>query len=242
MRMLFVGLDPLAGLRQAGGSRDPEPAAAAALAELAGASGIRISYWGERGGVQERDVRLLKEVVRGTFVLRIPPRDEGLRLALAVRPDAVLLAPDSREGVGVAIGLDVEDRREELAPLLETLRSGGIQPGLTVDPIPGQIKAAQRAGAAWILVHAGRLSWAAGEAARAAEHEALVNAAKVAHRLGMPVHVGGGLGYQTAPIVGRIGEIEGVHLGQSLIARSALVGIAEAVREARRLLQSEAAG
>jgi pyridoxine 5-phosphate synthase len=138
--------------------------------------------------------------------------------------------------------MDVEDRREELAPLLETLRSAGMQAGLTVDPVPGQIKAAQRAGAAWVLVHAGRFAWAAGEPARAAEYEALINAAKVAHRLGMPVHVGGGLGYQTAPIVGRIGEIEGVHLGQSLIARSALVGIAEAVREARRLLQSEAAG
>ncbi len=236
MTTLFVGLDPIVTLRQAGGTRDPDPVTAASLAELAGAGGVRITCRGDRGGVQERDLRLLRELVRGILNVWMPPRDEFLKLALALRPDMVTLVPEGREGTGAERGLDVEDRREELLPQIEALKAGGIVAGVSIDPLPTQVKAAHRAGASLVLLHTGRFCWAADDVGRAAEFEALTNAAKIAHRLGLLVHAGGGLTYYSVVPVSRITEIEAVQVGHSLIARAALVGIGEAVRELRRAL------
>jgi pyridoxine 5-phosphate synthase len=212
------------------------------MAELAGAEGVRISWQGEREAVTERDLRVLREIVRGMFALCVPPRDDCLKAALTIRPDVVILAPENRGGLDVARGLDVEDRREEVGQIVEALKGGGIFPSLVVDALPSQIKAAQRVGARGILLHTGRFCWAHEDAGRAAEYEALTNAAKVAHRLGLVVHAGGGLTAQTAGLVARLGEVEGIHVGHSLVARAALVGMGEAVREFRRLLGPGGAG
>ena len=237
MTTLVVGLDQLAALRDAGGARDPEPVVAAALAELAGVGGVRVTCGRERGGIQERDVRLLREVTRTALLLRMPPQDDFLKLALAVRPDVVTLIPGQREGLGAERGLDVEDRRQELLPFVEALTGGGILAGVLVDPLPTQVKAAQRIGAGAVLLHTGRFCWAANDASRAAEFEALTNAVKVAQRLSLVVHAGGGLTYHGASAVAEIAEVTAVDVGHSLIARAALVGMAEAVRELRKLLQ-----
>lgn len=240
MTTLVVGLDPLCALRDAGGTRDPDPVVAAALAELAGAGGIRVTCGRARAGIQERDVRLLREVVRTALLLRIPPHDDFLKLALSVRPDVVTLIPGEREGLGAERGLDVEDRREELLPVIEALKGGGILASVLIDPVPNQVKAAQRAGAGAVHLHTGRFCWAASDVSRAAEFEALMNAAKAAHRLGLVVHAGGGLGYHSAAPVAELAEVTAVDVGHSLIARAALVGMAEAIRELRQLLQAGA--
>jgi pyridoxine 5-phosphate synthase len=240
MTTLVAGLDQLALLRDAGGTRDPDPVVAAALAELAGVGGIRVTCGRERGGIQERDVRLLREIVRTALLLRIPPQDEFLKLALAVRPDVVTLIPGERDGLGAERGLDAEDRRQELFPIVEALKGGGILVGLLVDPLPTQVKAAQRTGAGAVHLHTGRFCWAGSDASRTAEFEALTNAAKVAHRLGLVVHAGGGLGYHSAVAVAELAEVTAVDVGHGLTARAALVGMAEAVRELRQLLQGGA--
>lgn len=237
MTTLVVGLDHLAMLRDAGGGRDPDPVVAAALAELAGAGGIRVTCGRDHGGMRERDVRLLREVVRTALVVRMPPQDEFLKLALAVRPDVVTLIPGEREGLGVERGLDVEDRRQELLPFIEALKGSGVMVGVSVDPLPNQVKAAQRAGVGFVLVHTGRFCWATGDASRATEFEALTNATKVAQRLGLVVHAGGGLGFHSAAAVAAIPDVTAVDVGHSLVARAALVGVGEAVRELQRLLQ-----
>jgi pyridoxine 5-phosphate synthase len=237
MTTLVVGLDHLAMLREAGGARDPDPVVAAALAELAGAGGIRVTCGRERGGIQERDVRLLREVVRTALLVRMPPQDEFLKLALAVRPDVVTLIPGEREGFGLERGLDVEDRRQELLPFIEALKGSGVLVGISVDPLPAQVKAAQRAGAGAVLVHTGRFCWATNDASRATEFDALTNAIKVAQRLGLTVHASGGLGFHGAAAVAAIPEVTAVDVGHSLVARAALVGVTDAVRELQRLLQ-----
>ena len=239
MATLIVGLDSLAQLRAMGGTRDPDPVAAAVLAELAGAGGIRVTLAPDAGGVAERDVRILRDVVRTVLGLRIAPDEEGLTLALAVRPDLVTLVPGAREGLGRDRGLDVEDRRSEIAPILASLKDSGILAAVAVDPLPQQLKAAQRAGAGAVLLHAGRFCWAATDASRAAEFEALDNAAKVGQRLGLVIHAGGGIGYQSAGMIAAIPEIVAIDVGHALIARAALVGMAEAVRELRLLLRDE---
>jgi pyridoxine 5-phosphate synthase len=236
MGRLFVRLDSVAILRQVGGTPDPDPVVAAALAELAGADGVSIAVGGERNGAQERDLRLLKETVRTLLNVSLPPQEEWVKLALAIRPDLATLAPLGREGSGANLVLDVEDRGSELQPVIERLKSGGILASVLVDPVPAQVKAAHRVGAAAVLLHTGRFCWAEPGAARGAEFERLVNAAKIAGKLGLSVHAGGGLGYQTVSQLAAIQEIEAIHVGHSVIARASLVGIGEAVRELLRLL------
>ncbi len=238
MAVLFVGLDHLATLRHAGGSRDPDPVVAAALAELAGAGGLSLSIGRDRNGMQERDLRLLRETTRTILNVCLPPLEEAVKLALSVRPEIATLTPEGREGVGAERVLDVEDRGSELAPIIETLKSGGIAVSVLLDPVPAQVKAAHRAGAAAVLLHTGRYAWASDGRTRIAEMERLVNAAKIGHRLGLAVHAGGGLDYQSVGQVAAVPEIEAAHVGHSLVARATLVGMREAVRELVRVLAS----
>jgi len=242
MATLFVRLDHLAGLRQAGVARDPDPVIAAAFAELAGAGGVSISVGRERNGMQERDLRILKETVRTVLNVCQPPQEECVKLVLAIRPDLATLTPEGPEGSGTERGLDVEDRRSELQPVIETLKSGGIAASVLVEPAPAQVKAAHRVGAAAVLLHTGRFCWAEDGNTRAAEFERLVNAAKIAAKLGLAVHAGGGLGYQTLGEVAQVQEIEAIHVGHSLIARASLTGMGEAVRELLRVLHGAGGG
>jgi pyridoxine 5-phosphate synthase len=236
MGRLFVKLDSVAMLRQTGETEEPDPVLAAAFAELAGASGVSIAVGHERNDTQERDVRLLKQTVRTVLNVTLPPQEEWVKLVLAIRPDLATLAPPRREGAGAELVLDVEDRQSELQPMIAMLKSSGIATGVVVDPVPAQVKAAQRVGAAAILLHTGRFSWAEEGAARKAELDRLVNAAKMAGKLGVSVHVGGGLGYRTVGQLAGIQEVEAIHVGHSVIARAVLVGMGEAVRELLRIL------
>ncbi len=241
MPLLFTELDHLDVLRQAGGGRDPDPAHVAVLAELAGVSGISVTCTRGPSGIQERDLRVLREVVRTLLILCLPPQDELVKLALAVRPDLVTLIPEPREPYGPERGLDVEDRRAELAACIETLKGGKIPVALLVDPQPPQIKAAQRAGAGGVRLHTGRFCWAVDHATRTAEYEALVNGAKIAQRLGLAVHAGDGIGYQTVGAIAQITEVDAVVVGHSFVARAVLSGIAEAAGELLRLMREGAA-
>ena len=195
MGTLFVRLDSVAVLRQAGGTHDPDPVTAAIFAELAGAGGVSIAVGRERNDMLERDLRLLKETVRTVLNVFLPPQEEWVKLVLAIHPNLATLTHPGREGGGVELVLDVEDRRAELQPIIATLKSGGIATSVMVDPAPAQVKAAHRVGATAVLLHTGRFCWAAEGADRGAEFERLVNAAKIAGKLGLAVHAGGGLDY-----------------------------------------------
>jgi pyridoxine 5-phosphate synthase len=239
MAILFAGLDHVAGLRQAGGTPEPDPVAFAALAELAGAGGISLSLGRERG-VSERDLRLLHETVQTVLNVNCPPREEWIKLALATRPDLVTLTPTEYEGLGSERGLDVEDRRSELAPVIDALKARGIAVGVLLEAVPAQVKAAQRAGVHVVVLHTGRLAVVAGGKEQSSELERIVNAAKIAHKLGLAVHAAGGLRYQSVGFLAEIPEIGAVHVGHSLVARSSLVGVPEAVRELLRRIEGPA--
>ena len=236
MGTLIVRLDSAAVLREAGGTHDPDPVVAAALAELAGAGGVSLAVGVGRGGATERDLRILKETVRTFLIVCLPPQDEWVKLVLAIRPDLAMLTPPRLGDSGGEMVLDVEDRRSELQPVIEKLKSSGIAPGLVVDLDPAQLKAAHRIGAAVVLLHTGRFCWAEDGAARGAELDRLVTAAKIAGKLGLAVHVGGGLGHRTVSQLAGIQEIEALHIGHSLLARACLVGMVEAVREFLRMV------
>jgi len=237
MTQLFVELDHLGALRRAGGGRDPDPARCAVLAELAGASGISVTGGRGEASWQERDFRILREVVHAVFAINLPPQEEGVKLALQLRPDLVTLIPEPREPYGPERGLDVEDRRPELAACIDLLKQGKIPVTLLVDPLLPQIKGAQRLGAGGIRLHTGRFCWAADGAIRAAEYEALVNAAKAAQRLGLVVHAGGGVTLQTVGLVAAIPEVDAVVVGHAFVARAVMTGAAESVGELLRRMR-----
>lgn len=231
MAILCVNVDHIATIRQARRAQEPDPVAAAFLAELAGASGITIHLREDRRHIQERDLRLLKETVKTKLNLEMAATDEMVKIALSVRPDQVTLVPERREELTTEGGLDVEAQRDRIAEVVALLRDGGILVSLFVDPDPVQIKAAHRVGALAVEIHTGRYAEAKKEEEKAAELEKIINAAKFAHRLGLRVYAGHGLTYQNVGRIAAIPEVEELNIGHSIVARAALVGMERAVRE-----------
>jgi pyridoxine 5-phosphate synthase len=236
MMRLGVNVDHIATIRQARRAKEPDPVVAAMIAEWAGADQITVHLREDRRHIQERDVRLLRQVVKTQLNLEMAATDEMLRLALDIQPDSVTLVPERREEVTTEGGLDVESHRERLTPFIATLKEGGIRVSLFIDPDLTQVKASHRAGANSIEIHTGRYAEAADESKRKEELEKIVDAAKLASRTGLGVHAGHGLDYRNVRRIVEIKEIEELNIGHSIVARACLVGMEEAVRQMLRAM------
>jgi pyridoxine 5-phosphate synthase len=231
MIRLGVNVDHIATIRQARKAKDPDPVAAAVAAELAGADQITVHLREDRRHIQERDVRVLREVVKSRLNLEMAATDEMLRFALQLRPDSATLVPEKREELTTEGGLDVEGNRERLTSFVMALKEVGIQVSLFIDPSPAQVKASQRVGGNSIEIHTGRYAEAKDEMGRAAELEKITDAAKLASRMGLRVHAGHGLDYQNVDKIVGITEVEELNIGHSIVARACLVGMEKAVRQ-----------
>lgn len=230
MALLCVNVDHIATIRQARRAHEPDPVVAAALAELAGASGITIHLREDRRHIQDRDLRLLREVVKTKLNLEMAATDEMVNIALAVKPDQVTLVPERREELTTEGGLDVENLRDRILKVVALLKEGHIHTSLFIDPDPAQIKASHRVGAEAVELHTGRYTEAKGEA-QVAELEKIIDAAKLAKRVGLKVYAGHGLDYRNVGRIGAIPDIEELNIGFSIVARAALVGMGQAVKE-----------
>jgi len=235
MARLGVNVDHAATLRQARGGKEPNPVAVAVLAELAGADGIVVHLREDRRHIRERDVFLLREMVRVPIDLEMAATDAMTRFALEVKPALVTLVPERREELTTEGGLDVAGRPDEIKEVIERLRSAGIRVALFIDPDLQQLKAAHKVGADTIEIHTGRyVNRPAAE--RPGELHHIIEAAKLARKLGIGVSAGHGLDYQNiAPLVA-IHEIEEFNIGHSILSRALFVGITQAVREMRALV------
>ncbi|MDH7499374.1 MAG: pyridoxine 5'-phosphate synthase [candidate division NC10 bacterium] len=231
MIRLGVNVDHIATVRQARRVQVPDPVAAALLAELAGADQITVHLREDRRHIQERDVRLLRQVVQTRLNLEMAASEEMLKFALSLAPDSVTLVPERREELTTEGGLEVEANRDRLAPYIMALKDGAIQVSLFIDASLAQVKASHRAGANSIEIHTGRYAEAKEEAQRSAELERITDAAKLASRMGLRVHAGHGLDYQNVGAIVQIAEIEELNIGHSIVARACLVGMERAVRE-----------
>lgn len=231
MMRLGVNVDHIATIRQARRAKEPDPVAAAIVAELAGADQITVHLREDRRHIQERDVRLLREVVKSRLNLEMAATDEMLKFALQLRPDCATLVPEKREELTTEGGLDVDGNRERLTSFIMALKDGGIMVSLFIDASPAQVKASHRVGGNSIEIHTGAYAEAKGEAGRAAEWEKIVDAAKLASRTGLKVHAGHGLDYQNVARIVEIGEVEELNIGHSIVARACLTGMEMAVRQ-----------
>jgi pyridoxine 5-phosphate synthase len=234
---LGVNVDHVATIRQARGTREPDPVTAAALAELAGAEGITVHLREDRRHIQDRDVELLRQTVQTRLNLEMAATDEMVGIALKLLPDSVTLVPERREELTTEGGLNVSHYRHLIKRQTDLLRQGGIVVSLFVDPDLEQIKAAHRAGADFIEIHTGAYCDAPTGQARKAELAKIEAAIRAGRKLGLGVNAGHGLNYRNVREVVALGGIEEFNIGHSIVSRAVLVGMERAVREMAILMR-----
>ncbi len=231
---LVVNVDHVATLRQARRGVEPDPVAAATLALLGGAEGIVVHLREDRRHIQDRDVRLLRQVVHGLFCLEMAATQEMLKVALEVRPSSVTLVPERREELTTEGGLDLVGQLGEIGEVVRTLGESEIRSCVFIDPDLDQIKAAHRVGVQAVEVHTGRYA-DAGDAAQD-ELRRVCDAVRLAAKLKLEVGVGHGLDYQNVRPLVDVEQIEEYSIGHSIVSRAALVGMERAVFEMRSLV------
>jgi pyridoxine 5-phosphate synthase len=233
---LSVNIDHVATLRQARRGKQPDPVAAAVIAELAGADGIIVHLREDRRHIQDHDLELLRKVVKTRLNLEMANTEEILQMALQVKPDRVTFVPERRQELTTEGGLDVQANQRSLQKSIRRLKKAGIQTSLFIDPHPLQVKASKRVGAEFVEIHTGKYCEAPEEGSRRKEFERIARAIQQAHRLGLRVNIGHGLDYQNVSPFAQILGIEEYSIGHSIISRAVLVGLDRAVREMKSLI------
>ncbi|MBD2109879.1 pyridoxine 5'-phosphate synthase [Nodosilinea sp. FACHB-13] len=236
MPTLGVNIDHIATIRQARRTVEPDPVAAAVLAELAGADGITVHLREDRRHMQDRDVRLLRQTVRTHLNLEMAATDEMVAIALDVKPDYVTLVPERREEVTTEGGLDIAGQTDRMKSVVNTLQSAGIPVSLFIDAATDQIEASAQVGAQFIELHTGPYAEAKAEADLHRELDILAQGTAQAIALGLRVNAGHGLTYWNTTPVARIPGMEELNIGHSIVSRAVLVGLERAVREMKALI------
>ena len=233
---LGVNIDHVATLRQARLTRYPDPVQAALVAEEAGADAITLHLREDRRHIQERDVRLIREVLLTRMNLEMAVTEEMLAIAEDVRPEDCCLVPERREELTTEGGLDVAGQSERLRDACARLAEAGVRVSLFIDADPRQIEAAVEVGAPVIEIHTGHYADARG-AAREAEYRKVVEAVERGLDLGLQVNAGHGLNYQNVGPIAAIPGIRELNIGHAIVARAVFSGLFEAVREMKRLMR-----
>lgn len=228
---LGVNVDHVATVRQARGTRYPDPVAAAIVAELAGADQITVHLREDRRHVQDRDVRILSELVTTKLNLEMAMTDEMLAIALEVRPAMVTIVPEKREERTTEGGLDCLAEPERNRTFIRQLRDAGIEVSLFIDPEKAQIDASYDQGATIIELHTGDYADASDQASMQHELDRVRLAARYGAERGLMVAAGHGLEYKNVRAIAEIEEIEELNIGHSIVARAIMVGFDRAVRE-----------
>lgn len=226
---LHVNIDHVATLRQARGTRYPDPVEAALVAERAGAHGITAHLREDRRHVNDRDIRVLREVVQGTFNLEMAATDEMVRIALATSPHHVTLVPERREERTTEGGLDVLGQRAHIERAVRSLSAAGIRVSLFIAPDRAQIDASAEVGAVQIELHTGEYAHEHGQG-RAAHVTALTAAAQHASERGLRVAAGHGLTRENVGPIAAIAECVELNIGHAIVSDAVIMGFDPAVR------------
>ena len=233
---LNVNVDHVATLRQARKGDEPDPVAAAAVAELAGASGIVVHLREDRRHIQERDLLLLKQTVRTKLNMEMAVTDEMIEIACGTLPDVVTLVPERRQEITTEGGLDVRGDTERIAAGVERLKSSGLFVSIFIDPDPDQISASAQAGAHMVEIHTGSYANARDETGMMMELQKIRKSTEDALSQRLRVSAGHGLNYVNVTAVSQIDGIEELNIGHSIVSRAVLSGMEKAVRDMINLL------
>ena len=237
MVRLGVNVDHIATLREARKGKLPDPIAAAVLAEMAGAHGIVCHLREDRRHIKDKDLYLLKEIVKTHLNMEMAPTDEMVKIATEVVPDMVTLVPERREEVTTEGGLDVISNFEYLQEAITILRANNIVVSLFIDPDINQIKAAVRVKADYVELHTGNYADAESLHRVNDEMERIRSMAVAANKLGLGVSAGHGLNYQNVREIASIPQVEELNIGHAIIARAAMTGLERAVKDMLDLMK-----
>ncbi|MFH1744145.1 MAG: pyridoxine 5'-phosphate synthase [bacterium] len=236
MPLLSVNIDHIATLRQTRGTSYPDPVHGATLAVLGGADGITVHPREDRRHINERDVKILNEVITIPLTLEMALVPEMVDLAIEIQPSLVTLVPEKREELTTEGGLAVAGVEEKLRPQLARLMEAHVPVSIFIDPDETQIQAAADMGVTFIELHTGAYATAKTPADEDREFEILSNALEYAINLGLKVNAGHGLHYHNTVRIARMPGIYALHTGHSIIAHAIFVGLERAVREMKALM------
>jgi pyridoxine 5-phosphate synthase len=237
MTKLGVNIDHIATIRQARQALEPDPVAAAVLAELAGAHGITVHLRSDRRHIQESDVRRLRETVTTRLNMEMAATSEMIRIATALQPDQATLVPEQSNEITTEGGLDVITNSKPVAAAIRALSKKHIAVSLFIDPDPEQVDAAVDLGALMIELNTRAYSEATPKSpdlagsALTRELTKVVQASERGRKKGLKILAGHGLTYRNVSLISNIPEIEELNIGHNIIARASLVGMERAVRE-----------
>jgi pyridoxine 5-phosphate synthase len=236
-RLLGVNIDHVATLRQARGTRYPEPVQAALIAEQAGADAITLHLREDRRHIQDRDVEILIGMLQTRMNLEMAATEEMSAIARRLRPADCCLVPERREELTTEGGLDVAAAVPKLTDHCAALAEAGIRVSLFIDADKAQVEAAAAVGAPVIEIHTGHYAEARTPAQRQAELDRIGAAVLHGLELGLQVNAGHGLDYQNVRAVAAIEGVRELNIGHAIVARALFTGLGEAVAEMKRLLQ-----
>ncbi|UKL13254.1 pyridoxine 5'-phosphate synthase [Dissulfurimicrobium hydrothermale] len=231
MADLCINIDHIATIREARGITEPDPIMAAGIVELAGADGVVVHLREDRRHIKDRDVRILREVIKTRLTLEMAATDEMIGIASEIKPDIVTLVPEKRQELTTEGGLDVVRLEDDLERAVSRLHDANIPVSLFIEPEKRQIEAAQRTRAECVEIHTGRYADAPDHETEEREFERIANAARFAYDVGLRVHAGHGLNYRNTARLCQLSEIAEFSIGHSIIARAVLVGLEKAVKE-----------
>jgi pyridoxine 5-phosphate synthase len=235
--LLGVNIDHIATLRNARGTKYPDPVHAAEIAERAGADGITVHLREDRRHILDRDVRILRETIQTRMNLEMAVTDEMVEIALKTQPEFVCLVPEKREELTTEGGLDVLGQFDKVKAATEKLSQAGIQVSLFIDADREQIDAAKRCGAPYIELHTGHYADAESPNDQLDELKKIAAAASYAADQGIIVNAGHGLTYHNVGAIAALPEIHELNIGHSIIGRAVFDGLGQAVADMKTAME-----
>ncbi len=228
---LTVNIDHIATLREARGEIEPDPVIAAGICELAGAEGIVCHLREDRRHINDRDVRLLREVVKTKLDLEMASTDEMVKIAKEILPDLITLVPENRQELTTEGGLNTGAMIERLSHIIDEMHSKEILVSLFIDPYPEAVDNAVETGADIIEIHTGKFANCIDEKSQIQELSKIGTIARMATEMGLTVTAGHGLNYYNIFPLLNIREISEVSIGHAIISRAVFTGLARAVED-----------
>ncbi|NOR52066.1 MAG: pyridoxine 5'-phosphate synthase [Gammaproteobacteria bacterium] len=234
--LLGVNIDHVATVRQARGTRYPDPIQAAIEAEQAGADGITLHLREDRRHIQERDVAMLSDILQTRMNLEMAVTDEMLAIAEKYAPSDCCLVPEKREELTTEGGLDVAGQLGRMTEACSRLARAGVRVSLFIDADPEQIEAAVACGAPVIEIHTGHYADAQSSAEREKELTRIIEGVRLGDDFGLQVNAGHGLHYHNTIEIASIPQIMELNIGHAIIARALFTGLQPAVREMKQIM------
>ena len=234
---LGVNIDHVATIRNARGGLHPSPVAAALLAQKAGADGITAHLREDRRHIRDTDIAALKETIDIPLNFEMAATDEMVAMALSVQPNAACIVPERREELTTEGGLAVAGQEMRLGPMIRQLKQADIRVSLFVDADEKELQAAAALGAD-IELHTGRYCDSPAGAERNQEAGRIAEGARVAASLGLEVHAGHGLSFETVQDIAALPEIVELNIGHFLIGAAVFTGLEDVISQMRQLMET----